>query len=149
MLTTADEARRSALRTELATILGHDESLHPTLSHVGVVEVGPQRALGCELYRANATGEWYAVGFAGLEARSVFRVAIHGVGSIRDVTLLEVVYDADAIRDVVAAFADVAGAGGRPEVRRRAIVELAGALGGASQLVVEMVAALALEREGA
>jgi len=149
MSISADGARRDALRIELATILGYDEPFHPTLTWVGVVDVGPRRALGCELYR-DATGDVYAVGFVDREARSVFRVALTAKrGGGYDARLLEVVYDADAIRDAVAAFAAAAAGGGLVEVRRRAIAALARELGGASQLVVEMATALATGREGA
>jgi hypothetical protein len=149
MSITADTARRDALRAELATMLEYHDPTHPSLFWIGVVDVGPQRVLGCELYR-DATGDVYAVGFADHEARSVFRVALkaRGVPGYY-VSLLEVVYDADAIAAAVSAFRDVALAGGRPEVRRRAIAELARALGGASQLTVKMVTALAVEQEGA
>jgi hypothetical protein len=153
MLTSADQARVDALRTELATILGYHDPSRPTLApatltYVGVCEVGPQRALGCELYR-DVTGDVYAVGFADHDARSVFRVALSPIGVGRDVTLLEVVYDWEAIRDAVAEFASAAGGGGRPEVRRRAVAELARAMGGASRLVVEMATAIATTPEGA
>lgn len=153
MSTTADFKRLCALRTELATILGYPAPSRSPLVHVGVVDVGPQRLLGCELYRDGlpATGELYAVGFADHEARSVYRVSgVPEVGYWRDVALLEVVYDAERVREIVAAFAAAAGGGGRPEVRRRALAELARALGGAPELVIEMAEAIAGgERGGA
>jgi hypothetical protein len=128
-------------------ILGYEDPPHATLSYVGVVAVGPQRVLGCELYR-DEVGFTYAVGFADHVARSVFRVRVSRAEA--SVELLDVIYDANVIADVVAAFRIMAGGGGGlPEVRRRALVELAGALGGPLELADELIMVVRAEREGA
>lgn len=136
MSTTHDEVRIAALRVELAKILGYDDDGAAGLEYVGVANVGPQRVLGCELYEDPA-GNLFAVGFADDVATAVFRVRETADGY----RCIDVVYDHEALRDVVGALADIAGYGHDPvraEVRRRALAAIAPALGGARLLSVEL-----------